>query len=90
MDFDIVTYVDPVIAVILWAVGAYIKNSKALQKFSNDLIPIVLVILGVALNLFLNGVTKGSFVAGIITAIFCVGSHGSIKNTIVHFKSDEK
>ena len=78
---DISSYINPSLAIILWAVGAIIKHSKFLAKIANNNIPVILSVLGIAINLIMSGVSLNSALAGFVTAMVCVGVHKSGRET---------
>lgn len=78
---DISSYINPSLAIILWAVGAIIKHSKLLKKVANNNIPVILSVLGIIINVIMNGRNLESVLAGFVTAMVCVGVHKSGRET---------
>ena len=79
---DIQSFVNPTLAVILWAIGIAIKHTKVFEKIKNNFIPVILSVLGIIINLFMSGVSVQSAIAGFVTAMVCVGIHKSGNETI--------
>ena len=79
---DIQSFVNPTLAVILWAIGVAIKHTKVFEKIKNNFIPVILTLLGIVLNLFVSGVNLQSVVVGFVTAMVCVGVHKSGNETL--------
>ena len=78
---DISSYINPTLAVLLWAIGILVKHLKIFKKVSNNYIPLILAIVGIVLNLIMNGVNFNSALAGFVTAMVCVGVHKSGQET---------
>lgn len=75
---DFMTYVKPELAVLipaLYGLGLVLKNMK---KISDNLIPAILTLVGVALACFYvlgtEGVTFGSIVTGVVQGILCTAA----------------
>jgi hypothetical protein len=66
----------------LMIVGAVLKN--AVPEFPNRLIPLVILILGVASYLALTHgwSDEGQWVAAVVAAATAVGAHSGIKNSL--------
>lgn len=79
---DIQNFVNPTLAVILWAIGIAIKHTKVFEKIKNNFIPVILLVVGIIINLFMSGVSFQSVIAGFVTAMVCVGVHKSGNETI--------
>lgn len=78
---DVSSYINPTLAIILWAIGILIKHSKLFKKISNNYIPLILAIIGIIINLFMNGANLDSVLAGFVTSMMCVGVHKSGQET---------
>ena len=78
---DISSYINPTLAIILWGIGILIKHSKIFNKISNNNIPLILAILGIIINLIMNGNSLDSILAGFVTSMVCVGVHKSGQET---------
>ena len=78
---DITSYINPTLAIILWAIGILIKHTNAFKKIPNNYIPAILSVIGIILNLAMNGASLDSTLAGFVTAMVCVGVHKSGTNT---------
>ena len=79
---DIQSFVNPTLAVILWAIGIAIKHTKVFEKIKNNFIPAILSVLGIIINLFMSGVSLQSVIVGFVTSMVCVGIHKSGKETL--------
>lgn len=79
---DIQNFVNPTLAVILWAIGIAIKHTKVFEKIKNNFIPVILLVVGIIINLFMSGVSFQSVIVGFVTAMVCVGVHKSGNETI--------
>ena len=79
---DIQSFINPTLAVILWAIGIAIKHTKVFEKIKNNFIPVILSVLGIVINLFMSGVSVQSAIIGFVTAMVCVGIHKSGNETI--------
>ena len=78
---DVSSYINPTLAIMLWAIGILVKHSKLFSKISNNNIPLILAILGVIINLIMNGANLDSALAGFVTSMMCVGVHKSGQET---------
>ena len=78
---DVSSYINTTLAIILWAVGILIKHSGLFKKVSNNIIPLILSILGIVINSVMNGMNTDSVLAGFVTAMVCVGMHKSGQET---------
>ena len=79
---DIQSFVNPTLAVILWAIGIAIKHTKVFEKIKNNFIPVILSVLGIIINLFVSGVSLQSVIVGFVTSMVCVGIHKSGNETL--------
>ena len=79
---DIQSFVNPTLAVILWAIGIAIKHTKVFEKIKNNFIPVILSVLGIIINLFMSGVSLQSVIVGFVTSMVCVGIHKSGNETL--------
>lgn len=70
------------LVLFLLAVGYCIKHTPALDKVSNNLIPVILVVLGAVVGVLTKGDTTiaSAIVNGIINAAIAIAIHQSGKN----------
>ena len=78
---DLSSYINPTLAIILWALGISVKHSKLFNRISNNHIPLILAVVGIVINSLMNGVNLDSVLAGFVTAMMCVGVHKSGQET---------
>lgn len=70
-----------VLVLTLFAIGYIIKNTPAFHKVSNDVIPIVLPLVSVAICILTRtGTMTDAVMGGIINAAFAVWAHQTGKN----------
>lgn len=86
---DISLYVNMMNVALLLAIGKLIKSSRFCNKIPNDLIPYILVIIGVIFQFILDGFSNvGTSVAsGIISASVAVGLHQGGKKLFIRNNS---
>lgn len=74
--------VNIVLVLFLLAVGYCIKHTPALDKVSNNLIPVILVVLGAVVAVLTKGdiTIASAIVNGIINAAIAIAIHQSGKN----------
>ena len=82
MDLSFISeYAVPVIVGICLCVGYVIKTS--FSSIDNKYIPLIMVILGVALNIWINmNVTPEIILAGMFSGLASTGLHQAFKNTL--------
>ena len=68
------------IVVALMALGFVIKHFKFLEKFSNEFIPPVLLLVSFVFTFIDNGISTVSAITAIVTAAVAIGLHQSGKN----------
>jgi len=73
--------VNLVIVIALMAIGYIIKHTPALSKISNNLIPVILFVVGIVISLLLGGAPIAELViSGIINAAIAIALHQAGKN----------
>ena len=88
MDFTSLTqYFVAVVMVACLVVGYIIKHASFLQKVNNSDIPIILAVVGAALNGVVSGVSVESIVYGAVMGLASTGLHQSFK-AFVEGKND--
>lgn len=83
MDITFVTeYAVPIIVGICLCIGYVIKNIVTSSKV-NKFIPLIMAVLGVALNVWINmGFTPAILLGGLISGLASTGLHQTFKNLI--------
>jgi hypothetical protein len=83
MDISFVTeYAVPIIVGICLCIGYVIKNIITSEKV-NKYIPLIMAVLGVVLNIWLNmGFTPAILLGGLISGLASTGLHQAFKNII--------
>lgn len=83
MDITFVTeYAVPIIVGICLCIGYVIKNIVTSEKV-NKYIPLIMAVLGVVLNIWLNmGFTPAILLGGLISGLASTGLHQAFKNII--------
>lgn len=77
------------IIILLMLIGAAIKHVKFFDKVSNSLIPIILIIIGVVVGVFMFWpLTKANFmeafITGLASACIAIGLHQAGKNIFIN------
>ena len=88
MNLDLSGLLDAKIIIVLWCIGYGIKHIqwKPIKSISNNIIPVILVGVGVIMACFLSGdVTFNSIIIGFTSAMFAIGIHASGKNIFKSF-----
>ena len=88
MNVDLSGLLDAKIIIVLWCIGYGIKHIqwKPIKSISNNIIPVILVGVGVIMACFLSGdVTFNSIIIGFTSAMFAIGIHASGKNIFKSF-----
>ena len=88
MNVDLSGLLDSKIIIVLWCIGYGIKHIKwkPIKSISNNIIPVILVGVGVIMACFLSGdVTFNSIIIGFTSAMFAIGIHASGKNIFKSF-----
>ena len=88
MGLDLGGLLDSKIIIVLWCIGYGIKHIqwKPIKSVSNNIIPVILVGVGVIMACFLSGdVTFNSIIIGFTSAMFAIGIHASGKNIFKSF-----
>lgn len=88
MNLDLSGLLDSKIIIVLWCIGYGIKHIKwkPIKSISNNIIPVILVGVGVIMACFLSGdVTFNSIIIGFTSAMFAIGIHASGKNIFKSF-----
>lgn len=83
MDISFVTeYAVPIIVGICLCIGYVIKNIITSKKV-NKYIPLIMAVLGVVLNIWINmGFTPAILLGGLISGLASTGLHQAFKNII--------
>ena len=83
MDISFLTeYAVPIIVVICLCIGYVIKNIVTSEKV-NKYIPLIMAILGVGLNIWINmDFTPEILLGGLISGLASTGLHQAFKNII--------
>lgn len=90
MDFTILTeHFVLVVMVACMVVGYIIKHATFLTWISNNDIPVILAVIGVALNLIVSGVSVESAVYGAVMGLASTGLHQGFKAFIEGKNSTE-
>lgn len=90
MDFAILTeHFVLVVVVACLVVGYMIKHASFMKWLPNNDIPIVLAVIGAALNAFVSGFTVESIVYGAVMGLASTGMHQMFKNWIENTKPAE-
>lgn len=82
------TIINPVVIVVLLALGVCIKHVPALEKVSNNLIPIILIVVGIVADIAVKSPDVTYAVAvmnGIVDAALAITIHQSGKNIFALF-----
>lgn len=80
MDFTNLTeHFVLVVMVACLVVGYIIKHSTFLSKISNNDIPVILAVIGAALNLVVSGLSVESVVYGAVMGLASTGLHQGFK-----------
>ena len=70
-------------------IGYLIKNVKFFEKIDNDLIPIILVIVGIIIKTVSNGYSIENMVFGGFVGLSSIGMHQSFKNFLKKIGDEE-
>lgn len=90
MDFAILTeHFVLVVTVACLVVGYVIKHASFMKWLPNNDIPIVLAVVGAALNAFVSGFSVESIVYGAVMGLASTGMHQMFKNWIEMGKSTD-
>lgn len=80
MDFSFLTeYFVYVVVVACLVVGYIIKHATFLKWISNDDIPVILALVGAAINILVSGLTIDSIVYGAVMGLASTGLHQGFK-----------
>ncbi len=89
-------YANMMTVALLMAIGKLIKSSRFCKDIPNDLIPYILIVVGIAYQFILDGFSNigNTIASGIISSSVAVGLHQSgkklfINNTIEETTEDE-
>ena len=70
-------------------VGYIIKNSSLFKWLPNNDIPVVLAIVGAALNIFVSGLSVESIIYGAVMGLASTGLHQAFKMWVENTKTEE-
>lgn len=92
LDIDIVEFIDIKLIIALIAMGFCIKHIPCFKKFSNEYIPVILMITAivvnvVTLNVFNTNSVMNAFVNSLLTAAISIGIHQQGKGFMKSFKA---
>ena len=83
MDFTTLTeHFVLVVMVACLVVGYIIKHATFLKHINNNDIPVILAVIGAAINVIVSGVTVESIVYGAVMGLASTGLHQSFKRWI--------
>lgn len=89
MDFTMLTeYFVLVVMVACLVVGYIIKHASFLKWISNDDIPVILALVGAAVNAMVSGITVESIVYGATMGLASTGLHQTFKKFVENNKSE--
>ena len=90
MDFTILTeHFVLVVLVACLVIGYIIKHATFFKWIPNDDIPVILAVVGLALNLAVSGLSIESAVYGAVMGLASTGLHQSFKTFIENIGSKE-
>lgn len=90
MDFTFLTeYFVMVVLVACLVVGYIIKHATFLKWINNNDIPVILAVVGAALNMFVSGLSVESAVYGAVMGLASTGLHQAFSRFIDGNKSEE-
>ena len=90
MDFAILTeHFVLVVVVACLVVGYIVKHASFMKWVNNDDIPVILAVVGAALNTFVSGVSVESVVYGAVMGLASTGMHQAFKNWLENTKTKE-
>lgn len=90
MDFTFLTeYFVMVVLVACLVVGYIIKHATFLKWINNNDIPVILAVIGAALNMFVSGLSVESAVYGAVMGLASTGLHQAFSRFIDGNKSEE-
>lgn len=90
MDFSILTeHFVFVVMIACLVVGYIIKHATFLNKIPNNDIPVILAVVGLALNLAVSGLSIESAVYGAAMGLASTGFHQAFKTFVEGKKNDE-
>lgn len=83
MDFTVLTeHFVLVVIVACLVIGYIIKHASFMKWLSNDDIPVVLAVVGAALNLAISGLSIESAVYGLVMGLASTGMHQAFKRFV--------
>lgn len=89
MDFTMLTeHFVLVVMVACLVVGYIIKHASFLKWISNDDIPVILALVGAAVNAMVSGITVESIVYGATMGLASTGLHQTFKKFVENNKSE--
>ena len=90
MDFAILTeHFVLVVMVACLVIGYIIKHASFMKWVPNDDIPVILAVVGAAVNLFVSGFSLESAVYGAVMGLASTGMHQAFKKWIDNIKPAE-
>lgn len=90
MDFAILTeHFVLVVMVACLVIGYIIKHASFMKWVPNDDIPVILAVVGAAVNLFVSGFSLESAVYGAVMGLASTGMHQAFKKWIDNIKPVE-
>ncbi len=90
MDFTFLTeYFVMVVLVACLVVGYIIKHATFLKWINNNDIPVILAVVGAALNMFVSGLSVESAVYGAVMGLASTGLHQAFSRFIDGNKAEE-
>ena len=89
IDFSILTeYFVLVVWIACLVLGYCIKHASFLSKIPNNDIPVILTVVGAALNCVVSGLSVESLVYGALTGLASTGAHQAFTKFIENVKSE--
>ena len=83
MDFTILTeHFELVVLVACLVIGYIVKHASFLKWIPNTDIPVILAVVGAALNIAVSGLTVESVVYGAVMGLASTGLHQGFKNFV--------
>lgn len=89
MDFTVLTdHFVLIVMVACLAIGYIIKHASFMKWVPNDDIPVILAVVGAALNLAVSGLSIESCVWGMVMGLASTGMHQAFKSFVEGKKTD--
>lgn len=78
------------VVILLLSIGKFLKSTSYCKKIPNDIIPFILIGIGIICTLCIEGIDTNSILNGIMSALTAIGTHQAGKTIYNSIDNNEE